>query len=275
MKDPKIAFVGCGNMGRSLIGGLISSGFLADSIVGVDVCATQRGNTASQYNIAVFADFQQLSQVDVLVLAVKPQSAKSILQLIPKQFSQGMPLVFSIMAGIKTSQIGLWIGADSPVVRAMPNMPVLVGAGATALFANPFVTEVQRDFTEMLMGSVGLALWVDDEALMDAVTALSGCGPSYYFLFMEVMEKTGMELGLTEEQARKLTRQCAFGAAKMALASEHETMSSLRDKVTSPGGATEQALKVLMNGGVEPLFAEALDAACKRSVALSALFEEE
>lgn len=264
-------------MGRSLIGGLIASGFLGDSIVGVDVCATQRTDTASQYNIQVFADTEKLSQsqqVNVLVLAVKPQSAQLTLQPIQTQFSQGMPLVLSIMAGIKISQIGLWIGADSPIVRAMPNMPALVGAGATALFANVAVTEEQRNIADMIMRSVGLALWVDDEALMDSVTALSGCGPAYYFLLMEVMEKIGRELGLTEVQARQLTRQSAFGAAKIALAQEHGSMVSLRQQVTSPGGATEQALKVLINGGMESLFEDALRAAWQRSVELSALFEE-
>ena len=275
VKYPKIVFIGCGNMGCSLIGGLITSGFVGDAIVGVDVCATQRTKVASRYNIEVFADIQQLpAEVDILVLAVKPQSAQPTLQLVQKKFSQAMPLIFSIMAGIKISQIGSQIGVDNPIVRAMPNIPVLVGAGATALFANGYVTEEQRNFAEMIMCSVGLALWVDHEALMDVTTALSGCAPAYYFLFMEVMEQVGRQLGLSEEQARKLTRQSVFGAAKMALASD-ETMLALRHQVTSPGGATEQALAVLTNGGMESLFEDALRAAWKRSIELSAVFEEQ
>ena len=150
----------------------------------------------------------------------------------------------------------------------MPNTPALIQSGATALCANQFTSDTQHDLAEAIMRSVGLALWLDDEALMDTVTALSGSGPAYYFLIMEVMEKAATQLGLSQEHARILTLQTAFGAAKMALESTLDT-ETLRNHVTSPGGTTEQALNVLLEGGIEQLFDDALAAAKNRSIELA------
>lgn len=269
MKNSSVTFIGCGNMGRSLIGGLIANGLSVNSITGTDLNAEQRQATASQYNIEVLEDNQQaIKDADVVVLAVKPQSMQDALESIKAPLSLEKPLLISIAAGIKLSDLGKWAGKDLAIVRAMPNTPALIQAGATALCANKYTSNTQRDLAETIMRSVGLALWLKDENLMDAVTALSGSGPAYYFLIMEVMEKAATQLGLPQEQARILTLQTAFGAAKMALESNHDA-ASLRKQVTSSGGTTEQALNVLMNGDIEGLFREALEAAKKRSAELA------
>ncbi len=269
MKNSRITFIGCGNMGRSLIGGLIANGLPENSITGTDINAEQRQTTASQYNIEMLEDNQQaIKDVDVVVLAVKPQSMEDTLKPIKETLSQKKPLLISVAAGIKLSDLGRWAGEDLAIVRVMPNTPALIQAGATALYANKNTSSAQCDLAETIMRSVGLALWLDDETLMDTVTALSGSGPAYYFLIMEVMEKAALQLGLPQEQARILTLQTAFGAAKMALESSHDA-ESLRKQVTSPGGTTEQALKVLIDGGIEDLFRDALKAAQKRSAELA------
>jgi len=269
MKSLRITFIGCGNMGRSLIGGLIANGLSENFIIGTDINPEQRQTTASQYNIEVLEDNQQaIKDADVVVLAVKPQSMEDTLKPIKVTLSLGNPLLISIAAGIKLSHLGKWAGEDLAIVRVMPNTPALIQVGATALCANKNTSNAQRDLAETIMRSVGLALWLDDETLLDIVTALSGSGPAYYFLIMEVMEKAASQLGLPQEQARILTLQTAFGAAKMALESSHDA-ESLRKQVTSPGGTTEQALKVLMDGGIEDLFNDALKAAQKRSVELA------
>ncbi len=270
MKKSRITFIGCGNMGRSLIGGLIANGQSVNSITGTDINAEQRQTTASQFDIEVLEDNRQaIKDADVVVLAVKPQSMQETLKIIRADLAQEKPLLISIAAGIQLSDLGLWAGGELAIVRSMPNTPALIQAGATALCANQFTSDSQRDLAEAIMRSVGLALWLDDETLMDAVTALSGSGPAYWFLIMEVMEKAATRLGLSQEHARILTLQTAFGAAKMALESNHDT-ETLRKQVTSPGGTTEQALNVLMNGGIEDLFADALKAAQKRSTELAA-----
>ena len=190
------------------------------------------------------------------------------LQAIAADLAQEKPLLISIAAGIQLSHLEQWAGEELAIVRSMPNTPALIQSGATALCANQFTSDTQRDLAEAIMRSVGLVLWLDDETLMDAVTALSGSGPAYYFLIMEVMEKAATQLGLSQEYARILTLQTAFGAAKMALESNHDA-ASLRKQVTSPGGTTEQALNVLLEGGIEQLFDDALAAAKNRSIELA------
>ena len=269
MKNSRITFIGCGNMGRSLIGGLIANGLSVNSITGTDINAEQRQIAASQFNIEVLEDNQQaIKDTDVVVLAVKPQSMQDTLLAMKATLAQEKPLLISIAAGIQLSHLGKWAGEELAIVRTMPNTPAIIQAGATALCANRHTSETQRDLAEAIMRSVGLAIWLDDETLMDAVTALSGSGPAYYFLIMEVMEKAATQLGLSQEHARILTLQTAFGAAKMALESNHDAQT-LRKQVTSPSGTTEQALNVLMDGGIEELFADALKAAQKRSAELA------
>ncbi len=262
-------------MGRSLIGGLISNGHPVDHLCGADIDPDQRQLTATQYEIEVHADNQAAIQgADVVVLAVKPQVVEQTVSSIREDLVKEQPLLVSIAAGIRLLDLGRWADKDMSIVRVMPNIPALVQTGASALCANENVSDEQRNNTEAIMRSVGLAVWLEDESLMDAVTALSGSGPAYYFLIMEAMQKAAIRLGLPEEQARILTLQTAFGAAKMALESDQDP-ATLRQQVTSPGGTTEQALNVLHKGGVEELFYEALAAAHARSIELAEQFGKE
>jgi pyrroline-5-carboxylate reductase len=183
-------------------------------------------------------------------------------------FSKEKPLLISIAAGIRLNDLARWAGDSLPIVRAMPNTPALVGTGASALCANSNVNDTQHDIAESIMRSTGIVTWVEDESLIDVVTALSGSGPAYYFYIMEIMEKAGIELGLTKEQARLLTLQTALGAAKMAMESEDDP-EVLRKQVTSPGGTTEQAIKVMQEGKLNELFSKAIRAAFERSQELA------
>lgn len=269
MKNTRIAFIGCGNMGHSLIGGLIANGHEPSALRGADTDAQKLQDLSASYGIEVFGDnLQAVTDADVILLAVKPQMMADTIaglygHIRPEQ------LVISIAAGIRLGTLGRLLGESQPIVRVMPNTPALILTGASALYANAAVTPGQRDLAEGIMRSVGLAVWLENEAAMDAVTALSGSGPAYFFLVMEVMEKAAVNLGLPPDQARLLTLETAFGAAKMALES-NEDAATLRRRVTSPGGTTEQALKVLIEqGDIEKLFFDALAAAKRRSEELA------
>ena len=212
-----------------------------------------------------------MQHAQVAVLAVKPQTAKTVVQELAPSIQAKHPLVISIAAGIRESHLREWLSNDIAIVRTMPNTPALVGSGVTALFANAAVNNEQKNLAESIMRAVGMTLWVDDEALMDAVTALSGSGPAYFFLIMEAIEDAGHRLGLPHDTARLLTLQTAFGAAKMALESTEE-LGILRQRVTSPGGTTERAIKVLQDHHLPEIFDEALRAAHQRSVELASMF---
>jgi len=209
-----------------------------------------------------------VANCDVVVLAVKPQVLTEVCADIAAAVQEHQPLLISIAAGVRSDAIQRWLGGGVSLVRVMPNTPALVQSGAAGLFASAAVSDAQRGAAESIMRAVGLTLWVEDEASMDAVTALSGSGPAYFFLVMEPMEQAGQALGLSAESARLLTLQTAFGASKMALESE-QGAAELRRRVTSPGGTTEAALKVLSNGNIAGLFADALAAAHARSVEMS------
>ena len=269
MENTRITFIGCGNMGRGLIGGLINDGYPSDLISGVDIDDAQRTLTHDQFGIEVLDNnAQAIHGAHVVVLAVKPQAMKNTVVPLRDLFTNEKPLLISIAAGIRLDDLTRWAGNGLAIVRAMPNTPALIGTGAAALCANSNVNDMQHDMAESIMRSTGIVTWVEDEILIDVVTALSGSGPAYYFYIMEIMEKAGVELGLTKEQARLLTLQTALGAAKMAMESGHDP-EDLRKQVTSPGGTTEQALKVMQEGKLEELFSKAIHAAFKRSQELA------
>ena len=273
MKPVKISFLGCGNMGRSLIGGLLGNGYPADMLCGADTEPAQRQELASRFNISVVADNNAaVSDAEVVVLAVKPQAIESLLNSVAGTLQKQNPLIISIAAGVRLASISRILGDNLAVVRAMPNTPALVQAGAAALIANKNVSSTQRDIAESILRAVGTALWLDDETKIDVATALSGSGPAYFFLIMEVMEKAAAKLGLDNEQARLLTLETAFGATKMAKQSPNSP-AILRQQVTSPGGTTERALKVLLDGDIEKLFDDALQAATNRSIELAEEFD--
>ncbi len=265
MENYRIGFIGGGNMARSLVGGLIAGGLDATRLQVAEPDAARRAELDERFGVTTSDDNGAVaSAVDVLVLAVKPQVLHAVVTRLAPVLGPRPPLLISIAAGVRAESIARWLGRPMALVRAMPNTPALVRSGATALFANPEVSANQRSRAESIMRAVGQTLWIDDEALMDAVTALSGSGPAYFFLFMEALEQAAIDLGLEPGAARLLTLETAQGAARMALSSE-EGPAQLRERVTSPGGTTEAALGVFAEGGFAALIARALAAARDRS----------
>ncbi|MBK7984309.1 MAG: pyrroline-5-carboxylate reductase [Candidatus Competibacteraceae bacterium] len=266
MTELSIAFIGGGNMTRSLIGGLIAGGHIPDQIQVAEPDAGQREFLRSRYGVPTSADNPAvIEHAQAIVLAVKPQILQEVARQLAPEIQRCQPLVISIAAGVREPDLRRWLGGGSlALVRTMPNTPALVGSAASALFANEFVSEKRRQLAESLLRAVGATVWVDDESLLDTVTALSGSGPAYFFLLMEALEQAALDLGLDADTARLLTLQTAFGAAKMALESV-ESPAILRARVTSPGGTTERALAILRDGGVETLLAKALEAARQRA----------
>ena len=215
MNIQKIGFIGGGNMASSLISGLIASGHSPRHLWVSDINPDTLKALAENLNVNTSTSNDAvINEVDVVVLAVKPQTLSSVAKNAAALIQQKQPLVVSIAAGISQQSLSQWLGADTAIVRCMPNTPALVLTGATALHANTKVTDEQRNLAENIMRSVGIALWVDDESELDAVTAVSGSGPAYYFLLMEAMEKAALELGLSEVTARLLVQQTALGCGQ-------------------------------------------------------------
>jgi len=258
-----IGFIGAGNMASALAGGMLARGFkpgqlaLADSNAGQLEAFKARGVFTTQDNAEL------MQRADVLVLAVKPQVLGAVLKPLAALAQQKQPLVLSIAAGIPADSIERWLGGNLPVVRAMPNTPALVHAGAAGLYANALVSPAQRSLAESILAAVGIALWVEQEELIDAVTAVSGSGPAYFFFVMEAMMAAAVELGLDDKTARALTLQTALGSAQMAITAG-EDPAELRRRVTSPGGTTERAVAVLEQAGLRETFRQALAACAAR-----------
>ncbi|MES9965346.1 MAG: pyrroline-5-carboxylate reductase [Candidatus Sedimenticola sp. 20ELBAFRAG] len=266
-----ITFIGGGNMAASLIGGLVADGYDPKHIVVSDPDSDKLASLAARFAIRSAADnASAVERADVVILAVKPQALRSVASDLTPAIQRHKPLIVSIAAGVREKEIQAWLGGDLALVRTMPNTPAMIQAGATVLHAGSAVSSEQRDLAESILRAVGLTRWVDDEEKMDAVTALSGSGPAYFFLVMEAMERAGIEMGLPEDTARLLTLQTALGAARMAMESS-DGPALLREKVTSPGGTTERALGILQEGELPELFAKALTGAKERSVELSEL----
>ncbi|GMR15814.1 MAG: pyrroline-5-carboxylate reductase [Gammaproteobacteria bacterium] len=266
MDKQKTGFIGAGNMARSLIGGLISSGIKSDHLFATDPNEGIRNSLTKDFSIQTFEDNQKLvDECDVIVFAVKPQILKTVVTPLKAKESA---LYLTIAAGIPSESLNNWLGSNKAIVRAMPNTPSLVLSGASGLYANANVSEEQKEMAESILRAVGVAVWVDDEKQLDAVTALSGSGPAYFFMVMEAMEKAGEELGLPADTARLLAIQTGFGATKLALEIE-DNPASLRQKVTSPGGTTEQAIKIFEEEGLIELFSKAMKAACDRAKELA------
>ncbi|HQQ62138.1 MAG TPA: pyrroline-5-carboxylate reductase [Pseudomonadales bacterium] len=269
MHQTQIGFIGAGNMAASLIGGLVAKGYDPRLISASDPHAPALEALAARYGIKPCADNQAVvQQAEILVLAVKPQVMKAVLTDLASTAQARQPLVISIAAGISINSICQWLGGVLPVVRCMPNTPALVQRGASGLYANTTVTVTQREQAENLLQAVGIALWLDSEEQIDAVTAVSGSGPAYFFLLMEAMTAAGVQLGLAEDTARALTLQTALGAAQMAVDSEVDA-AELRRRVTSPGGTTERAIAHFEQSGLRDTVSGALRAAALRSKELS------
>ena len=258
-------------MARSLAKGLLANGWERDNLLisDFDPAARQRLKQVLEVETTE-SNIEIAERADILVLAVKPQVLKSVAEEIAQVVQKKQPLVISIAAGVRSANIQDWLGDNVALVRAMPNTPALVGAGATGLYASPGVSSNQRDAAETVLRAAGVVVWVADESLMDVVTALSGSGPAYFLLVMEALEAAAIAQGLDAETARLLTLETAFGAAKMAL-EDGEAPARLRERVTSPGGTTEQAIKSLETNNIRAAFEQALVAATERSRELAEL----
>ena len=269
MQTAKLAFLGAGNMSGSIIGGLINKGIPAENITATRRSAERLGELKAQFGIVTSGDnIAAVANNDVVVLGVKPQMMQALCEEIRDQVQTSKPLIVSVAAGLKAETLERWLGGNVAVVRTMPNTPSLLGCGATGLYANAQVSEIQKSLAQQLMQAVGLALWVDDEDQMDAVTAVSGSGPAYFFLAIEALQKAGEGVGLSAEVAEKLALQTALGAARMAAEGELDA-GELRRRVTSPGGTTEQALNTFNDGGLTELYAKAVQAAANRGKELA------
>ncbi|MGF6398006.1 pyrroline-5-carboxylate reductase [Pseudomonas frederiksbergensis] len=267
MSKTRIAFIGAGNMAASLIGGLRAKGLDAAQIRASDPGEQTRARVSAEHGIEVFADNADAIQgVDVIVLAVKPQAMKAVCEAIRPSLAPNQ-LVVSIAAGITCASMHNWLGAQ-PIVRCMPNTPALLRQGVSGLFATSEVSVEQRQQAEELLSAVGIALWLNEEQQLDAVTAVSGSGPAYFFLLIEAMTAAGVKLGLPADIAAQLTVQTALGAAHMAVASDVDA-AELRRRVTSPAGTTEAAIKSFQADGFEALVEKALGAAAHRSAEMA------
>ena len=267
MTTPRIAFIGAGNMAASLIGGLRAQGIEASAIHASDHGAEQRAKIAAEHGIATFAaNAEAIQDAEVIVLAVKPQVMKAVCLELAAHVTDSQ-LIVSIAAGISCASLENWLGPRA-IVRCMPNTPALLRQGVSGLYANARVSAAQRQQAAQLLGAVGLALWLDEERLIDAVTAVSGSGPAYFFLLIEAMTAAGEKLGLPHDTAAQLTLHTALGAARMAVASDVDA-AELRRRVTSPAGTTEAAIKTFQAGGFAALVEDALNAAAHRSAELA------
>ena len=273
MSEPKITFIGGGNMARAIYGGLIESGFPTENIGVVDPseAAQSAARASGLIRIAESATNADLS-ADLIVLAVKPQITGIALSPLAHRVSS-TATVLSIIAGINSASLANLLGLpnDDAVVRSMPNTPALVGEGMTGLFSNSDQRAQGRLLAERVMSAVGQCVWVDNESDLDVVTAISGSGPAYFFLFMESLADAAIELGMSPQTAHQLSVQTALGAAKLAQTSD-DALARLRDNVTSPGGTTEQAIKSFEASELRAIVMSATRAAKKRSIELSEEF---
>ncbi|HEY1611453.1 MAG TPA: pyrroline-5-carboxylate reductase [Paraburkholderia sp.] len=250
----KIAFIGGGNMAAALIGGLIRKGVAASDIYAIDPDANARERNTQQFGIGTGeAADAAIASYDAVVLAVKPQIVKSVAQSLAPHLAAHQ-LVISIVAGIRSADLSRWLNGHARIVRTMPNTPALIGMGATGLVAAVIdgagVDEAGRQLASDVLGAVGQSVWFDDEAKIDAVTAISGSGPAYVFYFIEALEEAARQLGMDEQQGRALAIATFTGAAQLALQSD-EPPSVLRERVTSKGGTTAAALASFDASGVK------------------------
>ena len=268
----RLAFIGGGNMAAALISGLIKRGIAPGRLVVADPNQDQLQRLVRDFRIEAAPDnASAVHGAEVVILAVKPQLLRGVALGLAPHLQKGRPLVISVAAGIPHAALARWFGPEVPVIRTMPNRPALNGFGATGLYAPAAVGAPCRALAEDLMAAVSATVWVQHESQMDTVTALSGSGPAYFFLFMEALEAAAHERGLPTDIAHRLTLETAFGAAQMARQSP-DTLATLREQVTSKGGTTAAALEVLNAAGLRAIVAHAVAAADRRSAELAAEF---
>ena len=259
-----IGFIGAGNMAYALVSGLVNSGFSTQNIKLSDTDEALLSLRADEFNLEVFTDNTKLAtQCDVIVFAIKPQVLSVVCKELQEHISHN-PLIISIAAGVRAVDINRWLGGNASIVRAMPNTPALLGQGATGMMANDVVNGDQKALAEQILSAVSSCLWVEDEKMLDVVTALSGSGPAYFFLLIESMAKAGAALGLDESTAQQLSIQTALGASMMADSSD-DSAHELRARVTSPNGTTQAAIESFQEQNFDMIVAHAMRAAFDRS----------
>ena len=262
----RLALIGGGNMGRGLLGGLIARGLPASQItvsdlneVGLEALVRDFGVRTTTDNRAAIQD------ADVIVLAVKPQQMRPVVEALRQELAAKRPLLLSVAAGLRAADLSRWAGAGIPVVRSMPNRPALVGAGATGLFADASVSAAQRELAALVMAATGLAVWVDNEDQLDTVTALSGSGPAYFFRLAELMAEAAVAQGMDPAVARALAAKTLAGAGQLVAAERDDDLARMRAEVTSKGGTTAAALASFEASGLGDTVRSAMDAAARRS----------
>lgn len=270
MNTAVISFIGAGNMASSIIGGLLESGHPASALRAADPARASLEKLGKLGAIGTFQDnAAACADADVVILAVKPQIMDAAMASIAAPVAARSALVISIAAGTTIAAMEAGLGTGAAVVRCMPNTPALLGVGATALYANRNVSAAQRELASTILAAVGLIEWVPEESQLDAITALSGSGPAYFFLFMEAMVNAGCAMGLSRECATAMTKQTALGAARMATETDAD-LTELRRRVTSPGGTTESAVQCFEHEGLRDLVAHAMAAAQQRAAEMGA-----
>lgn len=272
MSNHRIAILGGGNMGRALIGGLLRRGVRPEQISVGESVAAARESLQAELGVAATADnLAAVASATVIVVAVKPQDTAAVLGPLRPLVGRHRPTVLSVAAGIRVSALEAWCGPGVPVVRAMPNRPALVGAGASGMYAPAHVDAAHRAAAQHVMEATGEVVWVPSEDALDVVTALSGSGPAYFFLLAELMAKAAVELGLEPQSARRLAVATLYGSGLLAHTSDAD-LARLREEVTSKGGTTEAALRSLTNADLRGIVSRALESATLRSRELASQF---
>jgi pyrroline-5-carboxylate reductase len=265
----RIAFIGGGHMSTSLVGGLIARGLAPGDIAVADPVPAQLERLGGRFGVRTSPDnVRAVRDADLVVLAVKPQDMAAAARAIAGEIAARRPIVVSIAAGIRLADLGAWLGPGVPLVRTMPNRPALIGAGITGACAGALAGPAERVAVESVLTAVGPLVWLEDEALLDVVTALSGSGPAYFFLVIESLEDAGVSLGLPRAIARQLAVHTALGAGRMA-AEGDVPPATLREQVTSKGGTTAAALAVLEQADLRGILTAAVTAAARRSAELA------
>ncbi len=269
MDIPHIAFIGAGNMASSIIGGLVGSGHPASRISAADPFPASLERLREIAPVTVCSDnAQAAAKADVIILAVKPQVMAEASASISAAVQDNGAVVISIAAGVTIASIQSRLGPGAAIVRCMPNTPALLGCGASGLYANDNCSRQQRQYARSILGAVGITCWVDTEQALDAITALSGSGPAYFFLFMEAMIDAGCELGLDRDTATTLAMQTGLGASRMAIESDVDLVE-LRRRVTSPAGTTERAVQTFEQDGLRDIVTNAMRAAADRAAEMA------
>jgi len=275
MSNSKITFIGGGNMAHSLIGGLVATGMSNKDISVSEPKADLREKLSKNFGVnALEENASAVMGANVIVLAVKPQILQEVVTPLGALVAEARPLLISVAAGVTCSSIERWVGGDPALIRVMPNTPALIGAGISALYANNNVSDGQGTLAEKIMAAVGKTVWIKEETLMDAVTAVSGSGPAYFFYVMQAIHDAAVREGLDAETARLLSLETALGAARLAVESMEEP-GSLQKQVTSPGGTTEAAIKVFDDAGVRDTLRQAVSAARARGGELAKLLDRD